>query len=149
MWTLNGVEFDEFCRELMEVRKPFRMDIMIRLCGGSNEYGVGWKNHCLLVNGNEYKMIMDYMKEWRYQEIMYNKVLDRIEIVKNINAKEAFLTDGIFYEDFDDDANNDSQYEKKHKNDQNAQSTLMKTILTDFENYSKVPTEYKQKKNEE
>ena len=50
---------------------------------------------------------------------MYNKVLDRIEIVKNINAKEAFLTDGSFYEDFDDDsdedfnddANDDSQLE--------------------------------------
>ena len=122
MWTLNGVEFDEFCRELMEVRKPFRMDIMIRLCGGSNEYGVGWKNHCLLVNGNEYKMIMDYMKEWRYQEIMYNKVLDRIEIVNNINAKEVFLTDGSFYEDFDDDS--DEDFNDDANNDANDDSQL-------------------------
>ena len=28
---LNGIEFDEFCRELMEIRIPFRMDIMKRL----------------------------------------------------------------------------------------------------------------------
>ena len=35
---------------------------------------------------------------------------------------------------------------QKHKNGQNAQSTLMKTILTDFENYLKAPSKYKQNK---
>ena len=39
IWKLNGVEFVEFCRELMEIRIPFRMDIMKRLYNGSNEYG--------------------------------------------------------------------------------------------------------------
>ena len=41
---LNGIEFVEFCGELMEMRIPFRMDIMKRLCNGFNEYGVEWKN---------------------------------------------------------------------------------------------------------
>ena len=59
---MNGVEFVEFCRELMEIRIPIRMDIMKRLCNGYNEYGVGWKNRCVVVNGNEYKMIFDFMK---------------------------------------------------------------------------------------
>ena len=65
---------------------------------------------------------MDYMKEWRYQEIMHNKVLDRIEIVKNINAKEVFLTDGSFYEDFDDDS--DEDFNDDANNDANDDSQL-------------------------
>ena len=55
---LNGIEFDEFCGELMEMRIPFRMDIMKRLCNGYNEYGNRWKNRCVVVNGNEYKIMM-------------------------------------------------------------------------------------------
>ena len=50
---MNGVEFVEFCRELMDVKIPLRMDIMNRLCNGYNEFGVGWKNRCLIVNRNE------------------------------------------------------------------------------------------------
>ena len=59
---LNGIEFDEFCRELMEMRIPFKMDIMNRICTGFNVYGVGWKNRCVIMNGNEYELLMNYIK---------------------------------------------------------------------------------------
>ena len=75
---LNGIEFVDFCRELMEIRIPFRMDIMERLWNGFNEYGVGWKNRCLIVNGNDYKMIFDYMK-LKLSQLKYNVETDRIE----------------------------------------------------------------------
>ena len=64
----------------MEIRIPFRMDIMKRLCNGYNEYGVGWKNRCVVVNGNEYKMIFDCMK-WKLSELKYNEEIERIEYV--------------------------------------------------------------------
>ena len=60
-------EMDEavdFCRELMELRVSFRMDIMNRLYNGSNDYGVGWKKRCIVVNGNDYNL-MEYMKKLR------------------------------------------------------------------------------------
>ena len=75
---LNGIEFDEFCRELIEMRIPFRMDIMNRICNDSNMYGVGWKNHSLIMNGNEYKIIFDYMK-LKLSQLKYNVETDRIE----------------------------------------------------------------------
>ncbi len=75
---LNDVQFDEFCRELMSVKILFRKDLMNRLCNGFNEYGVGWKNRCLMVNGNEYKIIMNYMK---LSKLKYNVELKRIECV--------------------------------------------------------------------
>ena len=48
LYELNSVKFDEFCRELIEMRIPFKMDIMNRIYNGSNEYGVGWKNRCVV-----------------------------------------------------------------------------------------------------
>ncbi len=82
IWKLNGVEFVEFCRELMEIRIPFRMDIMKRLCNGYNEYGNRWKNRCLVVNENDYKMIVDCIKKvWKLSELKYNEETDRIEYV--------------------------------------------------------------------
>ena len=78
IWKLNGVEFVEFCRELMEIRIPIGMDIMKRLCNDYNEYGIRWKNRCVVVNGNEYKMIFDYMK-LRLSQLKNNEVTDRIE----------------------------------------------------------------------
>ena len=77
---LNGVKFGDFCRELMEMRIPFRIDIMNRLCNGSNEYGIGWKNRYVIVNGTEYKMIFDFMN-LQYHELNYNEETDRIEYV--------------------------------------------------------------------
>ena len=85
---LNGVKFGDFCRELMEMRIPFRIDIMNRLCNGSNEYGIGWKNRCVIVNGTEYKMIFDFIK-LRYHELNYNEEADRIEYV--IDDKYEFI----------------------------------------------------------
>ena len=75
---LNGIEFDEFCRELIEMDIPFRMDIMNRICNGFNEYGIRWKNRYVIVNGNEYKMIFDYMK-LKLSQLKYNVETDRIE----------------------------------------------------------------------
>ncbi len=58
---LSSIEFDKFCRELMEMRIPFRMDIMNRLYNGSNEYGVGWKNRYILLKNNKYRLMMNYI----------------------------------------------------------------------------------------
>ena len=86
---LNGIEFDEFCGELMEMRIPFRMDIMKRLCNGFNEYGVGWKDRCVVVNGSEYKMMINCMK-WKLSQLKYNKEIDGIECI--IDGKyESFI----------------------------------------------------------
>ena len=80
IWELNGVEFEEFCSELMELRISFRMDVMNRLYNGSNEFGVGWKNRCLIVNRNEYKLVFDYVK-LKLSSIQLNDSSDRIESI--------------------------------------------------------------------
>ena len=77
---LNGIEFVEFCRELMEMNIPFRMDIMKRLCNGFNEYGVEWKKRCVVVNGNEYRLMFDCMK-LKLSELKYNNERERYEYV--------------------------------------------------------------------
>ena len=77
---LNGMKFDEFCRELMEMNIPFRSDIMKRLDNGFNEYGNRWKKRCLTVNGNEYYRILNYLK-LRLGDLKYNNETDRIECV--------------------------------------------------------------------
>ena len=59
---LYEYEFEKCCRKLMEMRIPFRSKIMNRLCNGSNENGVGWKNRCMIVNEKEYNMKLDYFK---------------------------------------------------------------------------------------
>lgn len=59
---LNGVEFDRFCHELMEMNIPFKMDIVNRLITDFNKYGVGWKNHYLIVNGNECNLALKHLK---------------------------------------------------------------------------------------
>ena len=79
---LNGVTFIEFCRELIEMNIPFRMDIMNRLCTGFNENGVAWKNRCVVVNENEYKVMMKYMNI-RLGDLQYNGEKERDEIVRN------------------------------------------------------------------
>ena len=78
IWKLNGVEFDEFCRELMSLNIPLRSDIFKRFFSQFKEYGTSWKNRCVVVNGNEYKMIFDCMK-WKLSELKYNVETDRIE----------------------------------------------------------------------
>ncbi len=85
---LNGVEFVEFCRELMEMRIPFKMDIMKRLCNGFNEYGVGWKNRCLMVNEKEYKLMMKYMNI-RLGDLQYNGEKERDEIIRSTSIPSA------------------------------------------------------------
>ncbi len=96
---LNGIELVEFCRELIEMNIPFKMDIMNRIYNGSNEYGVGWKNRCVVVNGNEYKLIFEYMK-LRLSNMKYNNVFDRIEFVIDdkyesiIQCFSKFIEDG-------------------------------------------------------
>ena len=130
---LNGIEFDEFCVELIEMNIPFRSDIMNRLYDGSNEYGIGWKNRCVMVNGNEYKLMFDCMKS-RLVEFKNNNESDRIEIIKNI-VKEILLSsyDDEHYSVDDDDSDN---YEY------NIQSFKIMNLLNDFENYLKKPSQY-------
>ena len=75
---LNGLELEEFCKELIEMRIPFQMDILSRLYNGSNEYGVGWKNMCVIVNGNEYNTVSKSIN-WTLQRLEYNNETGRIE----------------------------------------------------------------------
>ena len=82
IYELNGVEFVEFCRELIEMKIPFRSNIMNRLFNGYNEYGIVWKNRCVIVNGKEYKEIFDCIKKaCKLSELKYNAETDRIEYV--------------------------------------------------------------------
>ncbi len=102
---LNGIEFLEFCRELMEMNIPFRMDIMNRIFNGCNEYGVGWKSRCLIVNGNEYKTIYDYLK-MKLKNIIFNDEYDRIEYT--IDEKYEPIVQSLSkYIECDDDDYND------------------------------------------
>ena len=66
---------------------------MNRLYNGYNEYGVGWKNRCVVVNGNEYKMIFDYMK-LRLSQLKYNEETDRHEYV--IDGKYESIIQSFF-----------------------------------------------------
>ena len=81
IFELDGIAFDEFCGELMEMNIPFRMDIMHRLYTGSNEYGVGWKNQYMMVQGHEYTELLNYMN-LKLGELKYDG-LDRIEVIKS------------------------------------------------------------------
>ena len=100
---LNGIEFAEFCRELMEMNIPFRMDIMNRLLTDSNEYGAAWKNRCVVVNGNEYKLIFDYLKVIDLKCTIEN---NRVKLIRNtlittavdiLNDFENYLKDPSTY----------------------------------------------------
>ncbi len=101
---LNGIELVEFCRELMEMRIPFKMDIMNRIYNGSNEYGVGWKNRSVVVNRNEYKLIYDYIK-LRLSNMKYNNVFDRIEFVLDDKYKPIIQSFSKFIKDGKSDYN--------------------------------------------
>ena len=88
---LNGFEYEEFCRELMDVKIPLRMDIMNRLYTGK-EYGDRWKNHFVVVNGHEYKLMMNYTK---LGDLEYNSERDGYAIIINTFTPSAneILTD--------------------------------------------------------
>ena len=75
---LNGIEFVEFCRELMEMNIPFRMDIMNRIYTGSNKYGIRWKNRQMIVNGNKYEILLDYMNI-KLSDLTCTNELNRVE----------------------------------------------------------------------
>ena len=89
---LNGVEFDEFCRELISLNIPLRSDITKRFFSQFSEYGDRWKNCCLMVNEYEYKLIMGCMK---LGDLQYNSERDRYEIIRNTTIPSAneILTD--------------------------------------------------------
>ena len=82
IYELNGVEFVEFCRELMEMNIPFRSDIMNRIYNGYNEYGIGWKNRCVIMNEKKYKLVMLFMNI-RLGDLQYNREENRDEIIRN------------------------------------------------------------------
>ncbi len=73
---LNETEFDAFCRELISVNIPLRSDVMNRLCSEYYEYGNRWKNRYLMMDGHDYKMMMNYMK---LGDMKYNEKQQRIE----------------------------------------------------------------------
>ena len=73
----NDVEFDEFCRKLISLNIPFRTATLNRLCTNNNK-GYRWKNRCLIVNGDEYKLIMSCMK---LGDLQYNSEKDRYEAI--------------------------------------------------------------------
>ena len=133
---MNGIEFDEFYVELMEMNIPFRMDIMNKLYNGFNEYGIGWKNRCVVVNGNEYRLMFDCMKS-RLVEFKNNNESDRIEIIKNI-VKEISLSsyDDEHYSVDDNDDDDSDNYEY------NIQSFKIMNLLNDFELYLEKPSQY-------
>ena len=105
IYELNSVKFDEFCRELIEMRIPFRMDIMNRLYNDFNEYSVGWKNRCLMVNGTEYRMKKYVKKEWRLNELQYMNEIERIYCEID-NRYESIISS---FSNFLQDKNNDDE----------------------------------------
>ena len=94
---LNDVEFDGFCKELMSLNIPLRNKIMYRLFT-SNEYGNRWKNRRLMVNGNEYKLMMNYMII-QLGDLQYNSEKDRDAIIINTSIPSAkeILNDFEYY----------------------------------------------------
>ena len=91
---LNGVEFDEFCRELISLNIPLRSDITKRFFSQFSEYGDRWKNCCLIVNEKKYKLMVNYMK-LKLGDLQYNSERDRYEIIRNTTIPSAneILTD--------------------------------------------------------
>ena len=88
---LNGVEFDEFCRELISLNIPLRNDIFKRFFSQFSEYGDRWKNCCLMVNEYEYKLIMGCMK-LKLGDLQYNSEKDRYEVIISTSTN-YILTD--------------------------------------------------------
>ena len=83
---LNGIEFVAFCRELIEMRVPFKMDIMNRIYNGSNEYGVGWKNRSVVVTRNE---VQNDDKQVEVHSCSIMKILNKLfRIFKKRNEKK-------------------------------------------------------------
>ena len=81
---LNGVEFDEFCRELISLNIPLRNDIFNRFFSQTKEYGIAWKNRCVIVNENEDNTFFNFMK---LGNISYNVQKNRYEIIFNTSIQ--------------------------------------------------------------
>ena len=93
----------DFCRELMEMRVSFRMDIMNRLYTGSNDYGVGWKKRCVVVNGNDYNL-MEYMKKLRLNmwlmanmSLSFNPSLYSSKTNRKVSIYVVILIEGYYF----------------------------------------------------
>ncbi len=82
IYELNDVEFVEFCRELMEMNIPFRIDILERMSNGFFEYGNRWKNRCVVVNEKKYDL-MTILINIRLGDLQYNREENRDEIIRN------------------------------------------------------------------
>ena len=101
---LNDLELNEFCRELMEMNILFRIDIMKRLYNSSNEYGFRWKNRCVVVKGNEYRSILDYLK-LKLGDMKYDEERERIEFVIDGKYESIIQSFSKFIEDENSDHN--------------------------------------------
>ena len=76
---LNKMEFDEFCRELMEMHIPFKNDIMNRLYNSSTELGNKWKNRHITIKKTEFSLQFSHFII-KLSDLKYDKY-DRIEYV--------------------------------------------------------------------
>ena len=81
---MNGVELDE----LMKMRISLQSDIMNKFCNDSDEYGVGWKNRCVVVNRNEYNIIIHYI-HWTMNDLNHNEENERIDYL--LDEKYEFI----------------------------------------------------------
>ena len=111
---LSGIEFDVFCRELMEMRIPFRSDIMNRLYTNSSEYGVGWKNRCIMVDGKELPFLQQQLR-WNHlmlplKCIHYTEKKERLEFTINAKGDKAILLN-----DFERYLKDPSKYTKMYE----------------------------------
>ncbi len=71
----------------MSLNIPFRMNTLNRLCTNNNK-GYSWKNRCLMVNGNEYKLMMNYMII-QLGDLQYNSENNRYEIIRSTSTPSA------------------------------------------------------------
>ena len=79
---------------MISLNIPLRSNIFKRFFSQFSEYGTSWKNRCLMVNGHEYKLMMNYMII-QLGDLQYNSENNRYEIIRDTSTPSAneILTD--------------------------------------------------------
>ncbi len=77
IWEFSDEEFADFCDELVAMELLFDKDICCRLFN-SMEYGIGWKNRCVIAKENQDSTLFDQLN-LKYHQIEYNEDSCRIE----------------------------------------------------------------------
>ena len=115
-------------------------------------------NRCLMVNGHEYKLMMNYMK---LGDLQYNSEKDRDEIIRSIEDEYIYSTNNNTESDESEESDESDEYTESDEYiesdesendfkeastksiiDQYEQSIHITDILNDFENYLKAPSKY-------